>query len=132
MNTEWARQWLDNFERPDEMLAMYDEDVQFEDVIFAHKEASKAGLARFFSSFGGPDAGENAFSLVGYSGGSEGGAVEWTWRATHARDFLGVAAKGKQTEVSGVSVMTFKNGKIASQRDFWDAAAALRQLGAIE
>ena len=131
MNTEWAQRWLDSFDNPEEALAMYDDNVAFEDVPFAHREVDKAGLARFFASLGGPDAGKNEFTLRAYQGGPEGGVVEWTWRAEHARDFLGVDAKGKQTEVEGVSVLTFKDGKITSQRDIWDGVAALRQLGAI-
>ena len=51
---------------------------QFEDVIFAHKENGKEGLRKLFASFGGPDAGENVFTCHTYSGGAEGGAVEWT------------------------------------------------------
>lgn len=54
------------------------------------------------------------------------------WVGCFEQDFLGVPAKGVETRTSGVSVLRFKDGKIASQRDFWDAAAALRQLGAIE
>ncbi len=44
---------------------------------------------------------------------------------------MGVDAKGKETTVQGVSILTFKNGKIASQRDFWDANAMYRQLGTL-
>ena len=86
---------------------------QFEDVIFAQKENGEEGLRKLFASFGGPDAGENVFTCHTYSGGAEGGAVEWTWHAKHASEFMGVDAKGKKTTVQGVSILTFKNGKIA-------------------
>ena len=132
MNAEWAKQWVGNFSAVEPLLDMYADDVQFEDVIFAHKESGKEGLRKFFASFGGPDAGENVFTCNAYSGGADGGAVEWTWQAKHVSEFMGIDAKGKKTTVQGVSILTFKNGKIASQRDFWDANAMYRQLGAIK
>ena len=132
MNAEWAKQWIGNFSAGlDTMLEMYADDARFEDVIFAHTENGKEGLRKFFSSFGGPDAGEHVFTYNAYSGSAESGAVEWTWQTKHASEFMGVDAKGKETTVQGVSILTFKNGKIASQRDFWDANAMYRQLGAL-
>lgn len=133
MNLAWAKQWFDAFNGSvDKQMEFYADDVQFEDVIFAHKEPNKAGLKKFFSALGGPDAGEHVFNVTAYSGDANGGAVEWTWQAKHATDFLGVPAKGKETNTRGVSILTFKNGKIASQHDYWDANAVLRQLGAIK
>src|SRR5215470_3217780 len=101
-------------------MVTYIDDAQFEDIIIAHKESGKAEIKK-------------SFAAAGYSGNADGGAVEWTWQAKHAAGkILGVPAKGKETNTRGVSVLTFKNGKIAPQRDYWDAAAVLRQLEAIK
>ena len=98
-------------------------------VIIAHKERGKAAIKKFFAAAGNPLYAENTFAAVDYSGNGEGGVVEWTWGARHlAGRILGVPAKGKETGARGASVLTFKNGKIATQRDYWDAAAVLRQL----
>ncbi len=133
MNLDWAKQWMSSFSAGvGTVMDMYADDVQFEDVIFAHSCEGKAELTKFFAGLETPEAGENAFSVNDYSGDANGGAVEWTWQAKHAGDFLGVPAKGKETTVKGVSILTFTGGKIASQRDYWDAAGALRQLGAME
>jgi steroid delta-isomerase-like uncharacterized protein len=132
MNLDWAKQWMGNFSAGvDTIMDMYADNVQFEDVIFAHSCNGKAELAKFFAAFETPEAGENAFTVNDYSGDANGGAVEWTWQAKHAGDFLGVSAKGKETTLKGVSILTFNNGKIASQHDYWDAAGALKQLGAM-
>jgi steroid delta-isomerase-like uncharacterized protein len=128
MNSSWAKEWINNL-GTGKLLAMYADDVKFEDVILAHKASSKTELIALFVSMGGPDAGQNSFSFDSYSGDSNGGAIEWTWNLKHGRDFLGVPAAGKETTVRGVALMTFKDDKIASQRDYWDAASALRQLG---
>ena len=112
MNAAWAKEWAANFANLDKLMDLYAADAQFEDVIIAHKESGKAEIKKFFAA---------------------GGAVEWTWQAKQAAGkTLGVPAKGKETNTRGVSVLTFMNGKIATQRDYWDAAAVLRQLGAIK
>ena len=132
MNAEWAKQWIGNFcAGVDRILEMDADDIQFEDAIFAHTANGKEGLRKFFSSLGGPDAGEHVFTHNVYSGGTESGAVEWTWQTKHASEFMGVDARGKETTVQGVSILTFKDGKIPSQSDFWDASAMYRQLGAL-
>jgi steroid delta-isomerase-like uncharacterized protein len=131
MNLTWAKEWFSIFSSPsgiEKMGNYYTDDVQFEDATFAHKENGLANLRKFFSAFSSPNAGENVFTVTAYAGGAEGGAVEWTWQAKHAGDFLGVPAAGKQTTVKGVSVITLRGGKIASQHDYWDANTALQQL----
>jgi len=133
MNAAWAREWAANFANPDKLMDMYAADAQFEDVILAHKENGKADIKKFFVAAGNPAYAENTFAAVGYTGNATGGAVEWTWQAKQAAGkILGVPAKGKETNTRGVSVLTFMNGKITTQRDYWDAAAVLRQLGAIK
>jgi steroid delta-isomerase-like uncharacterized protein len=68
------------------------------------------------------------FTANAYVGDTSGGVIEWTWQAKHAGEFLGVAATGKETKVRGVSVLTFRSGKITSQHDYWDANTVLQQL----
>jgi ketosteroid isomerase-like protein len=45
---------------------------------------------------------------------------------------MGVPAAGKETHADGVSALRFQGGKIVEQRDYWDAATLLRQLGALK
>jgi steroid delta-isomerase-like uncharacterized protein len=103
--------------------------VQFEDITFSHKCNGLSELKKFFGRLASPEAGENVFTANAYVGDSNGGVTEWTWQAAkHAGEFLRVAATGKETEVRGVSVLTFRSGKITSQHDYWDANTVLRQL----
>ncbi|HJY84705.1 MAG TPA: ester cyclase [Candidatus Binatia bacterium] len=129
MNLAWAKEWFGSLSAGMEKFNMYyADDVQFEDLTFAVKCNGIAELKQFFSGFSAPGAGEHVFTVTGYSGGADGGAVEWNWQAKHDSDFLGVPAKGKQTTVKGVSILTFKGGKITSQHDYWDANTVLQQL----
>ncbi len=60
--------------------------------------------------------------------------AEWTWRVTHTGpiampDGTEIPATGKTMELPGVSVLTVREGKIASERDYFDQAALMSQLG---
>jgi steroid delta-isomerase-like uncharacterized protein len=60
--------------------------------------------------------------------------AEWTWRATHGGplpmpDGSEIPATGKTAEVPGVSVFAVRDGKVADQRDYYDMAALMSQLG---
>ena len=60
--------------------------------------------------------------------------AEWVWRATHTGplplpDGSEIPPTGKTVELPGVSVMTVREGKVAEQRDYFDNAAMMTQLG---
>jgi steroid delta-isomerase-like uncharacterized protein len=133
VNIAWAKDWMSKFNAAglEQLASMYAERVDFEDVTLAHKAGSREELKSFFGGFF-TGAGEHSFVVKSYTGSADGGAVQWTWHAKHGSDLMGVPAKGKETQVDGVSVLSFEGGKIVSQRDFWDAATLLRQLGALK
>ena len=130
MNLTWAKEWVGCFNASglEKLFAMYADDVQFEDITFAHKCNGLDEVKKFFGGMANPANGENIFTANAYVGDANGGTIEWTWQAKHAGDFLGIPAKGKQTSVRGVSVLTFRSGKVASQHDYWDANTAIQQL----
>jgi steroid delta-isomerase-like uncharacterized protein len=124
----WARRWCAAMSSGDveQALAFYASDVEFEDVPFRMKAAG-AGFLPVMDHFVG--SGNNVFEFRRFSGGERGGAVESLWRSHHVRDFLGVPAAGKRTEVPLVTVMTFNpEGLISRHCDYWDANAVLAQL----
>ena len=133
MNLAWAMDWMSKFSAAglDQLISMYAERVDFEDVTLAHKATSREELKSFFGGFVTGE-GEHRFVAKSYTGNADGGAVQWTWHAKHGSDLMGVPAKGKETHVDGVSVLSFEDGRIVAQRDFWDAATLLRQLGALK
>ena len=132
MNAAWAKRWLRSFSGADvdDLVAKYADGARFEDVTLGHVVTGKRQLKRFFAAFIDPSARRNTFTLLKYSGGASAGAVEWQWRAHHLGDFMGVSAARKATTVRGVSVITFRAGKVATQHDYWDARAIIHQLTA--
>lgn len=132
MNLTWAKEWMDLLSRGkiEQQMEMYADDVHYESVPRGYKVNSKAKLLQGLSTF--PTSGDHLFTVTAYTGNADGGAAEWTWQVKHAGDFMGVPTEGKETTVKGVSVLTFKDGKIASEYSYWDAATILRQLGALK
>jgi hypothetical protein len=48
------------------------------------------------------------------------------------REIPGVPTTGKRVEVGVVGIITFENGKIASEHLYWDHASVLAQLGILD
>ncbi len=58
--------------------------------------------------------------------------TRWTLRGTHAGEFLGIAATGKQVTVTGINILRFADGQIVECWEEWDRLGMLQQLGPID
>lgn len=56
-------------------------------------------------------------------------ALEWTLTGTHDGDSPDLPATGRSVSLRGVSVLRIRDGKITRQRDYYDRAAFLEQVG---
>jgi len=59
------------------------------------------------------------------------GASEWIITATWNGLFEGVDCTGREITFTGLSMYTFRDGKLASNRDCWDYTSLMRQLGVL-
>jgi steroid delta-isomerase-like uncharacterized protein len=57
--------------------------------------------------------------------------ARWSCRGTHRGDLSGIAATGKQFNISGVSIARFAGGKMAEGWVNWDALGLMQQLGVV-
>jgi steroid delta-isomerase-like uncharacterized protein len=130
----FVRRWLATYNEADldGAMACYTDDVAFEDPIFDQRIEGKTALRAAFGQFF--FTGVTRLRLLRWTGGAEGGAVEWEWTANWGpgRTFLGFDAGGKRFVVRGVTVLALRDERIHRQTDYWDARAALRQLGVLE
>jgi len=55
--------------------------------------------------------------------------AETTWKGTHVGTFAGVAPTHRAVEFTVAVVVEFRDGLMASERFYWDAAGLARQLG---
>jgi steroid delta-isomerase-like uncharacterized protein len=57
--------------------------------------------------------------------------ARWSCRGTHKGDLNGIAATGKQFNITGVSNARFTNGKMVEGWVNWDALGLMQQLGVV-
>jgi len=52
----------------------------------------------------------------------------WNFKGKHTGDFFGIPATGNYLDLSGTTMITMKDGKIAKEHDFFDMKSMLDQL----
>jgi len=110
----------------DRVTSLYTDDVIYEDVAFGliargHAEMRKMA-ADFFTSV--PDL---KLEVVSNQSSGNRGSVEWVFSGTDA----GLYKTGKKFSVRGVSVYELRDGKFSSNRDYYDAASIMREVGVL-
>lgn len=71
------------------------------------------------------------FNLVNGFSTETSYVVEWEWFGTHDGDGAGVPATGKPFRIRGVSVGSLRDEKIVFNRDYWNMADLLTQIGVL-
>lgn len=57
--------------------------------------------------------------------------VRWQARMTHSGQFLHYPPTQKKVAISGITILSIENGKIAAGWDKWDQLGLLEQIGAV-
>lgn len=110
----------------DKLATCYTDDVAYEDVAFgevAHGSAEVKKMAqRFFDAV--PDL---KLELVDVKSDKKGGWAEWIFSGTDK----GLFKTGKKFSVRGTSVFHLRGGKFSANKDYYDTATIMRQVGAL-
>lgn len=112
----------------DRLGALFAEDGEYLSVpsgrVFRGPEGVAEYLGHMFS--GAPDSRLEEVSRV-----REGDlvALEWVWTGTHAGDWPGLPATGREFAVRGVTVLEIEDGRIRRAADYWNRGTLLEQLG---
>tara|TARA_B100001057_G_scaffold108032_1_gene105689 strand:- start:37 stop:573 length:537 start_codon:yes stop_codon:yes gene_type:complete len=69
------------------------------------------------------------FTIIDAFGQGDKIVKHWNFRGTHDGEFFGVPATGKKVDVSGVTLVKMKNGRISAEQDFMDLLDFYTQLG---
>jgi steroid delta-isomerase-like uncharacterized protein len=117
---------------PARVMALYADDARFEEVVAGGAathghDGLAAYLAALFAAF--PD-----FALTPTAGFLVGdqAAVEWTVTGTYRGRFGTLPpGTGQPITIRGASILEFDGDKIRSDREYWDAATLLAQVGAL-
>jgi steroid delta-isomerase-like uncharacterized protein len=64
---------------------------------------------------------------------AEGDKVVYRYslRGTHQNDFMGIAATGRQVNVTGIHIYRVDDGKLQEEWENWDMLGLMRQLGVL-
>ncbi|WP_132428879.1 ester cyclase [Pseudonocardia endophytica] len=133
----WVQSWLDAWNERDgaAINAHLASDVVYQDMTLGERFESPEAVRAFademtttFSSDYGFIGGPQSVS------GDDSYAFEWTLTGTNdcADPQRGLPATGKKFEIPGISIGRLRDGKIVENRDYWDLAGYLMQVGLME
>ena len=106
------------------VAAAFSEDAVYEDVTAGHTSRGRAEVRKWAA--GAFEVFENfKMEVVSSSFHNGSGVVEWIWSGTDK----GIHKTGKNFSVRGVSIVEIRKGKILNYKEFYDWAAAMKQLG---
>ncbi len=115
-----------NAHDPEKVASLFTDDVVYEDVAFgqvAHgREELKKMAAGFFAAI--PDM---KLEIVSFSQHGNEGSVEWVLSGTD----VGLYKTGKKFSVRGASRYQLRGGKFAANKDFYDKATIMQQVGVL-
>jgi steroid delta-isomerase-like uncharacterized protein len=115
-----------NSHDPDKVAAFYTDDVVYEDVAFGmvargHDEMRKLA-AGFFAAV--PDL---KLEVISSSISKNHGSTEWKFSGTDT----GLFKTGKKFSVRGASLFELRGNKFSSNKDFYDSASIMKQVGVL-
>ncbi len=115
-----------NVHDADKVVTFYTDDVVYEDVTYGIVAHGSSELHKLVTDFlaSVPDL---KLEVASCSADKTRGSVEWTFSGTDK----GLYKTGKKFSVRGASRFELRNGKFSSNRDFYDSATVMRQVGAL-
>ena len=68
------------------------------------------------------------FTILDAFGQGERIVKHWNFKGKHTGEFFGIPATGNNLDLSGTTLVTMKDGKIAKEQDFFDMQSLILQL----
>ena len=68
------------------------------------------------------------FTIVDAFGQGDKIVKHWNFKGTHTGAFFGIPATGNKLDLSGTTLVTMRDGRVASEQDFFDMKSMLDQL----
>ena len=111
----------------DKLVALFAEDICFEDVALGIVASGHASVKELFESIYAsmPD---YTMTLVSAVTDEDRGGAEWLMSGTHLGDFPGLPASGKSFSLRAAAVMRFSTGRISHWTDYWSVSTFKEQV----
>ena len=131
MAAEWVDGYLDAWNSHDggQVAAFMTEDVVYDDLASGLVHRGRDAVQAYIEQ---THAFSNDYRFVTVSTRSEGSnyAIEWEMLGTNTGPAGGFPATGKQYRIRGASIGELApDGKISANRDYWNLAAYLMEVG---
>ncbi len=130
---DWAQAYLGAWNAHDSaaVTSFWADDGVYQDFALGERFEGPAAIRAFVDAMETSFSSDYRFEAGAVVGDGEGYALEWTMvgtndRADHER---GLPATGRPYRVPGVSVGRVRDGRIVENRDYWNLADYLQQVG---
>jgi steroid delta-isomerase-like uncharacterized protein len=123
---EWANLWSSN--NADAFLSLFTENCHYEDVAFGLMKEGKMQLKDFFTVT--RTAIPNLkISVQSCFASEKNGVIEWLMSGTQEGEFHDIPATHKAIQVRGITWVELEDGKIKTNRDYYNLLTVLKQIG---
>ena len=110
---------------------LMDDDVDFEDIALGAVFHNRKELELWAGQIADGFSTDYRFALVSEFTTDDSFCAEWTMSGTHDRSSPEMPATGKPFTIRGATIARLRDGKMTYDRDYWDMAGFLRQIGAL-
>ncbi|HZU72658.1 MAG TPA: ester cyclase [Acidimicrobiales bacterium] len=133
MSVGWQEQYLGAWNSRDgrQVAEWVTDDCVYEDVTLGESHKGRSEISAFVDGIAVGFSDDYHFTLIDGVTIEDSYYMEWVMRGTHNGTEGPVPATGKHFEIRGVSVGTRRGERISANRDYWDMATFLTQIGAL-
>jgi steroid delta-isomerase-like uncharacterized protein len=131
MTENWMQAYLDAWNRhsAEDVVGFMTPDVVYVDTALGERHEGHDAVRRFVEQAAATFSSDYRFDLTNVFATDTDYAAEWTMSGTHDRTDGRLPVTGKPFRIQGVSVGRLQAGKIRENRDYWNMAAFLTQIG---
>jgi len=131
MAESWIQAYIDAWNRhsADDVVGFMTPDVVYVDTALGEQHQGHDAVHHFVEQAEATLSSDYRFELTNAFATETHYAGEWTMTGTQDRTDRRMPVTGKSFRIEGVSVGRLQGGKIRENRDYWNMAAFLTQLG---
>jgi steroid delta-isomerase-like uncharacterized protein len=130
---DWIRAYNDAWgsHDPESVLGFMSDDVVYTDIALGERLEGTSAVRDYIAGMETNISSDYRMEWGQSVATDEAFATEWTMLGTHDRDDAerGLPATGQRFQISGVSIGRRRNGKVIEERNYWNMADFLTQLG---
>jgi steroid delta-isomerase-like uncharacterized protein len=113
----------------DAIVSFMTDDVVYEDITLGERHQGAQSVKEFWRSAATDFSSDFRMEVLRSFGTATDFAAEWVFKGTHDGTNPQLAATGKQFAVRGVSIGRIEGGRIKENKDVWNMAEFLSQVG---